>query len=198
MQETLDFFFDLASVYSYLASTQLPQLSARTGVRVRYRPMVLHAVYQATDNRMPASSPAKARWLLGDAKRWAARYGVPFVMNRRFPLSTIPAMRLVIVGERHGRAAEVTAEAFRRAWALDEDPNEPAILEEIARTAGLPAGAHKEISEQSVKDTLRANTDEAIARGIFGAPSMFVGDELFFGNDRLPFVEEALLAARGA
>jgi 2-hydroxychromene-2-carboxylate isomerase len=187
---TLDFFFDLSSPYSYLAATQLPALAARTGATVRWRPMVLFAVFQAAHNHMPAESPVKARWMLVDLARWSERYGVPFRMNSRFPMNLIPAMRLVLVGERHGRAQEVALEAFRRAWAADEDAN--ADLAGIAAAAGLPAGAERAVSDPEIKDALRANTDEAIARGAFGAPAMLVGDELFWGNDRLDFVEAAL------
>ena len=142
---TLDFFFDLSSPYSYLAATQLPALSARTGATVRWRPMVLFAVFQAAHNHMPAESPVKARWMLRDLARWSERYGVPFRMNARFPMNLIPAMRLVLVGERHGRAQEVALEAFRRAWAADEDAN--ADLAGIAAAAGLPAGAERAVSD---------------------------------------------------
>lgn len=187
---TLDLFFDLSSPYSYLAATQLPALSARTGATVRWRPMVLFAVFKAAHNHMPAESPVKARWMLGDLSRWAERYGVPFRMNSRFPINAIPAMRLVLVGERHGRAQEVALEAFRRMWVEDLDPNEH--LAAIAAAAGLPEGAEAAISDPEIKDLLRANTDEAVARGAFGAPAMFVGDQLFWGNDRLDFVEAAL------
>ena len=133
--------------------------------------------------------------MLEDLSRWAARYGVPFRMNSRFPVNAIPAMRLVLVGERHGgggKAEAVALEAFRRTWVDDQDPNEQ--LASIAAAAGLPAGAEQGIGDPEIKDALRANTDEAIARGAFGAPALFVGDQLFWGNDRLDFVEAALAA----
>lgn len=190
----IDFFFDLSSPYSYLAATQLPGLVERTGATVRWRPMVLFAVLQAAGNRMPAESPPKARYMLQDLQRWAARYGVPFQMNAKWPLNTIPTMRLVLVGERHGKAAEVGLEAFRRMWADNVDITAPDQLEAIARAAGLPEGADKAITEPAIKEALKANTDEAQARGVFGAPALFLGDTLYFGNDRLDFLEEALRA----
>lgn len=189
---TIDFFFDLSSPYSYLAATQLPALAARTGATIRWRPMALAGVFAATQNRMPAESPPKAVYMLADLHRWAARYGVPFRFNSRFPLNTIPAMRLVLVGDRHGRAEAVALEAFRRVWAEDLDPNPPEQLAAIAAAAGLPAGAEAGVTDPAIKAALIANGEEAVARGVFGAPAMLLGDQLFWGNDRLDFLEEAL------
>lgn len=188
----VDVYFDFSSPYSYLAATQLPAIAARHGATVRWRPVVLAAVFEAAGNRMPAASPPKAVWMLQDLRRWSAEYGVPFVMNGRFPLNTIPAMRLVLVAERHGKAQEVALDLFRRTWALDQDPN--AALAEVAAAAGLPDGAAAQVQDPAIKAALKASTDEAIARGVFGAPAMFVGDELFWGNDRLHMVERALAA----
>ena len=191
----LDFFFDLSSPYSYLAATQLPALAERTGATIRWRPMMLFAVFGATGNKMPAETPAKAQWMLGDLHRWSAHYGVPFRFATRFPINAMSAMRLVLVGERHGRAEVVAREAFRRIWVEDRDVTQPDELADIATAAGLPPDAASAITEPAIKDALKANTDEAIRRGVFGAPAMFVGDALFWGNDRLPFVEEALRVA---
>jgi 2-hydroxychromene-2-carboxylate isomerase len=99
-------------------------------------------------------------------------------------------MRLVLVGERHGKAGEVALDLFRRTWALDQDPNQ--ALAEVAAAAGLPEGAAAQVQDPAIKAALKASTDEAITRGVFGAPAMFVGDALFWGNDRLHQVEEAL------
>lgn len=192
----LDFFFDLSSPYSYLAATRLPALAERTGAEIRWRPMVLYAVFGATGNRMPAESPPKAQWMLGDLGRWSTHYGVPFRMNSRFPVNALQAMRLILVGERHGRAEQVATEAFRRVWAEDRDVTSPDELQQIAAAAGLPGDATAAITDPAIKDALKANTDEAIRRGVFGAPAFLVGDTLFWGNDRLHFVEQALAAAR--
>ena len=188
---TIDFYFDLSSPYSYLAATQLPALAARRGAAVRWRPMVLAAVFEAAGNRMPAASPPKARWMLQDLARWSAEYGVPFALNARFPLNTIPAMRLVLVAERHGAAEAVALDLFRRTWALDQDPN--AHLAEVAAAAGLPEGAAA-VQDPAIKAARKASTDEALAAGVFGAPAMVVGGELFWGNDRLSHLEAALAA----
>jgi 2-hydroxychromene-2-carboxylate isomerase len=190
----IDLYFDFSSPYSYLTATQLPALAARYGHTVRWRPIVLMAVFEAANNRMPASSPPKARWMMGDLARWSRHYGVPFRMNSRFPLNTIPTMRLSLVAEAHGKAQELCLDAFHRMWALDQDITSPAALAELAAAAGLPAGADAQVQSPEIKAALKASTDEAIARGVFGAPAMFVGDAMFWGNDRLDFVEQELAA----
>jgi 2-hydroxychromene-2-carboxylate isomerase len=193
---TIEFFFDLSSPYSYLAATQLPAIAARTGSIITWKPFVLFAVFKAAENEMPARVPAKAQYMLKDLHRWARYYGVEFRFNSRFPVNALKAMRLVVAGDEQGRAAETAMAAFRAVWAEDRDVTDPKELAAIAEQAGLDAGrAMAAIETQAIKDRLRAYTDDAIRRGAFGAPAMFVGDELFWGNDRLHFVEEA---AKGA
>jgi 2-hydroxychromene-2-carboxylate isomerase len=187
----VDFFFDLSSPYSYLASTQLPLLCRRLGAELVYRPMVLHAVFQASGNVMPARVPHKGRWMGQDLERWAKHYDVPFRFSSHFPVNAIKAMRLILVDD--AKAQAVTDAAFVAMWAEDRNLADADVLRAIATTGGLEAErALVAIEEQAIKDRLRANTDEAIARGAFGAPAIFVGDELFWGNDRLHFVEAAL------
>jgi 2-hydroxychromene-2-carboxylate isomerase len=187
----LDFFFDLSSPYSYMAATQMKPLAARTGAEIAWRPMVLGAVFKATGNEMPARVPHKGRWMGNDLQRWAAHYGVPFRFGSHFPANTIKAMRLILVDD--AKAADVALAGFHAMWADDRDLGDAAVLSSIAEVGGLDAAAALQaIETPAIKDRLRANTDEAVARGAFGAPAMFVGDELFWGNDRLHFVEAAL------
>ncbi len=196
MTRTVDFFFDLSSPYSYLAATQVDAAVARHGATARWRPVVLAAIFKAADNRMPAQSPPKARYMLADLARWAARYGVPFALNSRFPLNAMTAHRMICAARtRHGdaAAARLARALFDAAWAADRDITDAAVLTGLGDGAGLPGAALVAATqEQAVKDALRADTDEAIARGMFGAPTFVVGDELFFGNDRIDFVEAAL------
>ena len=128
-----------------------------------------------------------------ELQRRAEEYGVRFKFSSHFPANTIKAMRLVIVAEEHGVAEAVTLGLFRAMWAEDRDLNDAVVLGDIAEKAGLdPQTALAAIETQAVKDRLRAYTDAAIAKGAFGAPAMVVGDELFWGNDRLHFVEKVL------
>jgi 2-hydroxychromene-2-carboxylate isomerase len=191
--KTIEFFFDLSSPYSYLASTQMEALGKRTGATVQWKPMVLGAVFKAASNVMPAASPPKARWMLADLERWSREYGVPFKMSSQFPANTIKAMRLVIAADAAGKAVAVARAAFHAMWVDDLDLTQDGVLRDLAQSSGLdPAEALSQCENPAVKDRLRANTDEAIRKGAFGAPAIFVGDELFWGNDRLHHVEMAL------
>jgi 2-hydroxychromene-2-carboxylate isomerase len=193
--KTVDFYFDLSSPYSYLAATQLPALTARHDVDVRWKPIVLAAVFKAADNHMPAQSPPKARYMLHDLERWAKKYGVPFTMNSRFPMNTIKPERLVLAAEPTGRATDLALALFRAMWVDDRDIASADEMRAIAQSLGLDGDALlAAIETPAVKDKLRANTDEAIAREVFGAPSFLYRGELYWGNDRMEFLEDALRA----
>lgn len=192
--KTVDFYFDLSSPYSYLAATQLGPVAARHGATIAWKPVVLAAVFKATGNTMPAACAAKAQHMLVDLARWAKRYDVPFTMSSHFPLNTIKPERLIVAAGA-ARAGDLALALFQGMWADDRNIADEAVMRAIVEAQGLDANALlAAIETPAVKDGLRANTDEAIARGMFGAPAMYVGDELFWGNDRLDFVEDALRA----
>lgn len=192
----VELFFDIGSSYSYLAATQMAALTARTGVPVRFRPFLLGAVFKATGNEMPARLPAKARWMLHDMTLWAHHYGIEFRMPSRFPLVTLRPQRALTAAERLAGSAAVAPFAlalFRAYWAEDQDVSTDPVIAAAATAAGLDAAAIvAAIEAPETKEQLRATTDEAIRRGAFGAPSMFVGDALFWGNDRIPLLEQYL------
>lgn len=191
--KTVDFYFDLSSPYSYLAATQVPALVSRHHVEVRWKPIVLAAVFKAANNVMPAQSPPKAKYMFADLTRWAEKYGVPFVMSSRFPMNTIKPERLIVAAEPSGRAPELALELFRAMWAEDRDIASELEMRAAALSAGLDAaGLLAAIDTPAVKDALRANTDEAIAREVFGAPTFAYKNELYWGNDRMEFLEAAL------
>ncbi|MCU1281561.1 MAG: disulfide bond formation protein DsbA [bacterium] len=191
----VEFFFDLSSPYSYLAATQMKAIGERNGAEIVWRPMVLGAVFKAVGNEMPARVPHKARWMGQDLQHWADHHGVPWQFSSHFPLNAIKAMRLVLVDD--AKAAAVALAGFRAMWAEDRDITQDTELRRIAELGGLdPAAALQAIETPAVKDRLRANTDEAVTRGAFGAPTFFVANELFWGNDRLHFVEAALGRAK--
>ena len=196
----IEFFFDIGSSYSYLAATQMAAVSQRTQTPVRWRPFLLGAVFKATGNEMPARIPAKARWMLSDMQAWSAHYGIPFQMPSRFPLVTLRTQRLLTaVDAAHPeRVADVTLALFRAYWAEGEDVTTDPVLAAAARAAGLDGDALvSAIDAPATKDRLRATTDEAVRRGAFGAPAMFVGETLFWGNDRLPLLEAHIERVRG-
>jgi len=192
----IELFFDIGSSYSYLAATQMEGLAARTGVPVRWRPFLLGAVFKATGNDMPAKLPAKAKWMLHDMTLWAHHYGIPFRMPSRFPLITLRTQRALTAADRiagHGAIPAFALALFRAYWTENQDITTDPVIADAARSAGLDADAIiAAIDAPETKDQLRATTDEAVRRGAFGAPAMFLGDALFWGNDRIPLLEQYL------
>ena len=195
MTKTLEFFFDLGSPASYLAWTQLPALCASTGATLHYRPMLLGGVFQATGNSSPAAVPAKGRYMATDLLRHARRYGVPFAFNPHFPINTLALMRGAIgyqmqLPEDFARYLEAL---FNALWVDQRNLADDAVLGPILEAAGLDVQQYQAmISDDQVKGALKASTEEAVQRGVFGAPTFFVGDEMYFGQDRLEFVTETL------
>lgn len=192
----IEFFFDIGSSYSYLAATQMESVAKRTGVPVRWRPFLLGGVFKATGNDLPIKLPAKAKWMLHDMTLWSHHYGIPFRMPSRFPTITLRTQRALVTAERLFGPASIPAFAlalFRAYWGEDQDVTADAVISAAARAAGLDADAILAgIDSPESKDLLRATTDEAVRRGAFGAPAMFVGEALFWGNDRIPLLEQYL------
>lgn len=185
MPTPIEFFFDVASPYSYLASTVITEVGARAGAPVRWRPFLLGGVFRAVGNQPPATLAVRAPYMLTDLHRWAQRYGVPFQMPSFFPINSLLPMRALASLPEDALPAAAGA-VFRAHWAEGRDPSDPAVL-----AALIGADAVAAAQSPAVKEHLRANTEEAVARGAFGAPTFFVGAEMYFGNDRLLFVEEA-------
>jgi 2-hydroxychromene-2-carboxylate isomerase len=191
----IEFFFDVGSSYSYLAATQMNGVSERTKVPVRWRPFLLGGVFKATGNNLPISLPAKAKWMLHDMTLWAHHYGIPFRMPSRFPLVTLRTQRALAAAERLAPAtvAPFATALFAAYWGEDQDITTDPVISAAARSANLDPGAIiAAIDAPETKELLRATTDEAVRRGAFGAPAMFVGDALFWGNDRIPLLERYL------
>lgn len=195
MARRLEFFFDYVSPFSYLADSQLPAIAQRTGAELVYRPFFLGGVMQATGNQPPATLPARAAYMAKDIPRWVRRYGVPFTLNPSFPMQTLHAMRGALAAQEQDVFAAYHAALFRAAWGEPRNLGDPAELRDVVAKAGLDADALlARAGAEAVKERLKANTAEAVERGAFGAPTFFVEGEMYFGNDRLDFVEEALRA----
>lgn len=195
MNKTVELFFDVGSPASYLAWTQLPDLCHRAGATLVYRPMLLGGVFQATGNVSPATVAAKGRYMNADLARFARRYGVTFRMNPHFPINTLTLMRAAAAVQLRTpqRLAEYVDAVFKAIWIDGLNLNDPVVAAQALANAGFdPVQVLGWAGEAEVKAALRANTEEAVARGVFGAPTMFVGGEMFFGQDRLDFVREAL------
>lgn len=194
----IEFFFDIGSTYSYLASTQVHGLEARTGRTVRWRPFLLGGVFKATGNTGPVNVAARATWLLRDAERWAEEYGVPLVLPSRFPLATLPTQRALAACELEApeKLPALALSLFHAYWAEDRDPTSREEIARCAREVGLePERILAGMDGQPAKDHLRKTTEDAIARGAFGAPTFFVDGQMWFGNDRIAQLERFLARA---
>ena len=195
MSKTIEFYFDVGSPASYLAWTQLPAIAERTGATLVYKPMLLGGVFQATGNASPAMIPAKGRYMIRDLARYAERYGVPMRFNPHFPINTLTLMRLLVAVQLHQpeRLDDALQALFQATWVDGVNMGDPVRVAEVLAAAGLDAAAlQQQIGEPAVKEALKATTEEAVRRGVFGAPTCFVGDDMYFGQDRLEFVREAL------
>ena len=193
MAKSVDFYFDYGSPTSYLAYTQMPGVAKRTGATVNYRPILLGAVFQATGNRSPVEVAAKGKWMQGDLQHFAERYNVPYQWNPHFPINTLALMRGATYAAREGFLVPYSDAVYKAVWADGLNMADPAVIGKVLQDAGIDA--HKVIAatqEQAVKDSLKDTTQQAIERGLFGAPTFFVGERMHFGQDRLPYVEELL------
>lgn len=197
MTKTVDFYFDVGSPASYLAATQLPRLCADAGADLVWRPILLGGIFQATGNQSPMEVPAKGRWVFDDLGRYAARYGVPLKPNPHFPINTLLLMRgaMAMKLKHRERFVDYVDAVFRAIWVDGRNLNDGSVAAAVLERAGFDAAMlMAEVTDPEVKATLRSETEAAIARGVFGAPTMFVDDVLYFGQDRLDFVRDALAA----
>jgi 2-hydroxychromene-2-carboxylate isomerase len=193
MTRTLEFYFDYGSPYSYLADTQVEAIARRAGATLVRKPMLLGGVFKATGNHSPAELPQKSAWSGFDMPLWARHYGVPFQRNPFFPVNTLALMRGAAAAQIDGTFERYHPAIYKAMWVDGRNLNDMKEIVAVLAAAGLdPAKVGARIQDQDVKDRLKATTEEAVARGVFGAPTCFVDNMMFFGNDRLPFVEMAL------
>lgn len=201
MPKQVEFLFDFGSLNAYLAYTQLPGLAARAGADILWTPLLLGGVFKATGNVSPATLPAKRAYMERDTERFLQRHPAPFARNPHFPVNTLTAMRGAVAYQLRDRTIPGCMEfpryvqtCFDGMWVRSRDLGDPEALAALLAEAGFDAEQFLNlVGDAEVKDTLRANTEDAVARGVFGAPSFFVGEELYFGKDRLDEVQEALM-----
>jgi 2-hydroxychromene-2-carboxylate isomerase len=200
MAATIDFIFDFGSPNAYLAWKVLPDISRRTGAAVNLIPCLLGGIFKATNNRSPVQAFGEVKGKLAyealETRRFVAKHGLSaYRSNPHFPVNTLLIMRGLIAARRQGvgeRYLEVVEAAM---WETGEKMDDPQVVARVLEAGGLPAQALLEATQDpEVKAELVANTEAAVARGVFGIPTFFVGDEMFFGKDRLGQVEEAVVS----
>jgi 2-hydroxychromene-2-carboxylate isomerase len=197
MKNKVEFYYDLASPYSYLASTQLEGICEKYDAELEWKPFLLGGVFKETGNRAPLEVPNKKVYMIKDLETWARYYGVPFNFPDLFPLNSVKSMRGALVAKEGGKIRHYTQKLFALYMIEGKDLTQDDVLKNAISELGMDADWFlKRIGEQDIKDELRKETDEAVRRGAFGAPTIFIGEKMFWGNDRLIFVEELLKKSR--
>lgn len=191
----VEFFFDLGSPYSYIAYHQLQKIARKTRAEIIWKPFLLGGVFKATGNHSPAAVPAKAHYSKIDICRWAQLYEVPYQANPFFPVNTLGLMRAAMGMQQ--RSPEEFLHFIQIIFtAMFEQPhnlNDQHELKRILESGQISYDVYQElIQNEQVKQALKLNTEEAVRRGVFGAPTFFIGEEMYWGQDRLQFVEQAL------
>jgi len=197
MSKQFEFWFDLGSPAAYLAWKRLPEFAQKTGASVAHKPMLLGGVFKATGNASPVTIPAKGKWLLEDLARAARKDGVPLAYGPGFPINTLALMRAAIGLQLRSpeRFAPYVDAMFDAMFGAPRDMRDETEVAGVLSAAGFaPAQIMALTADPEVKQALIRNTEEAVARGVFGAPTFFVGDKMFWGQDRMDAVAEVLAA----
>ena len=197
MTKTVEFYFDVGSPAAYISWMQLPGLCAAADARVDYKPMLLGGVFHATGNQSPMTIAAKGRYVMTDLERFARRGSIDFSHNPFFPINTLTLMRgaTALQMSDPARMVPYVDAVYRAIWVEGKDMNDPVVVAQVLREAGFdPAALVAQAGDPAVKDRLKAVTQEAVARGVFGAPTFFVDGQMYWGQDRLDFIQQALKA----
>jgi 2-hydroxychromene-2-carboxylate isomerase len=197
----VEFHFDFGSPNAYLAHRVIPAIEARTGAQFRYVPILLGGIFKATNNRSPAETLRgirnKPEYERLETERFIRRHGITqFRRNPFFPVNTLQLMRGAVAAEFDGFLPRYVEVVFHHMWEVPKKLDDPEVIRAALDASGLDGAAMLErIQDPAVKQKLLHDTEQSVARGSFGAPTFFVGEEIFFGKDRLRDVEEAILAA---
>jgi 2-hydroxychromene-2-carboxylate isomerase len=191
VNKTIEFFLDVGSPTTYLAWKQMPGVAARSGAEVVLRPFLLGGVFKATGNASPITVPAKGAFVLRDIQRYAQQLQLPFKLNPHFPMNTLLAMRGAMGCAPGAEMQRYFDLVFTAMWEQGKNIADEGELRSVLSQGGMDSDAVlARTLLPEVKQALIHNTEEAVKRGAFGAPTFFVGDELFFGQDRLAMVEQ--------
>jgi 2-hydroxychromene-2-carboxylate isomerase len=198
----VEFHFDFGSPNAYLTHLVIPAIERRTGVKFEYVPVLLGGVFKLTNNRSPAESLAgiknKPDYERLETERFIKRYGITYYRrNPFFPVNTLTIMRGAVAAQKLGGFAQYVGEVYRHMWAEPKKMDDPDVLRAALDESKLDSERILALAQTTeVKEELRANTERSVARGTFGSPTFFVGDEIFFGKDRLRDAEEAIESQR--
>ena len=191
MSTTIEFFWDAASPYTYLASTQIDALAERCGATVVYKPFLIGAAFKATGNAPPGLAvPAKGKYMMRDLANCAAHIKVHLSAPASFPINSLLTMRTALAAMQSEHGPAFARAVMAAHWGEGKDVSQAELLQSLADGLGLDGAQLIEAAQaQAIKDALKANCESAISRGAFGAPTFFVNDMMFFGHDRLTIME---------
>jgi len=193
MVKNIEFYFDFGSPTAYLAYTQLQLIAERQKTNLIYCPILLGGIFKATGNNPPASVPAKGKYMMVDLQRYADKYKVPYKRNPHFPVNTLSLMRGAVSYQEDGDFLKYVNVIFQNMWVEPKNLNDHEVLEKVLMENNFDIDDFmKRISDQNIKNKLISNTENAVKKGTFGAPTIFIGDEMFFGQDRMEFVENSI------
>ncbi len=198
----IEFFFDCSSPWTYLAFHNIQAMAAGLGEPVCWRPVLVGGIFNSVNPSVYAMRenpvPAKMAYMLKDLQDWAHDAGLKIVMPPRvFPVNSVKAMRGCLWLEPQGKLIPFASAVFEAYWAREEDISQDAVLLNLCRQVGVDGNEFLTgIAQSAIKEQLKANTEEVIRRGGFGSPTLFLGDDMYFGNDRLPLLKAALLRKR--
>ena len=198
----VEFHFDFGSPNAYLSHLVLPQIEKRTGVKFEYVPILLGGVFKLTNNRSPAESLKgirnKPEYERLETQRFIRKHGITrYTPNPFFPVNTLNLMRGAIAALSQGVFERYVDEMYRHMWADPKKMDDPAVMRAAFEESGLDFARFAELTQtQEVKDKLLQNTERSVERGTFGSPTFFVGNEIYFGKDRLRDVEEMIIASK--
>lgn len=193
MSKILDVYLSFSSPFSYVAQTQLAALAERTQCSIAYHMLDLHKLWEITGNSSPIKVPAKLKYLRKDLQDWCRHYDIPLNAPSRFPIDSRPAALAALAAQRGGKLPQFIETVLHAYFVEDRDIADQQVLGKLAESVGLDAQAViAAVSDPAILKEVDAKTEAAAKRGVFGVPTFFIGDDMYWGNDRLMFVEEAL------
>ncbi len=198
MAQSLEFFFDISSPWTYLAFESIQPVAARHGVEVDWRPILVGGVFNTVNPSVYASRehpvPAKVRYYRKDLADWARHVGIEIGTPTVFPVNSVKVMRGALVAIEQDRLVPYARAFFKRYWGELDDISQDDVIREVVAGVGIDVDDFfARIARQTCKDRLRGNTEELVRRGGFGSPTVFVDrDDMYFGNDRMPLIDARL------
>lgn len=201
MKPTIELYFDVSSPWTYLCFARLHPLAEWHGAEILYAPILVGGVFNAINREVYEQranpNPVKKAYYDRDLQHWARLAGIEIIEPSVFPVRSVEAQRGILAAAEKGRLREYATACFEAYWGEDRDIARPEVLDRIATRVGLdPDWVAQRRRSREIKERLRSNTDELMARGGFGSPTMFLDDEMYFGNDRLELVAAALERGR--